>query len=186
MKHLIALSLTLFSCASQVVAAEADDHIFVSEEHKFSVQYPKAWNTAETILPQTVIRLESPDGEDFNVAVTEIPQLKDVSPEEYSTKMLPLVETMIASSLAKQYPDIALVEKGKTTLSQQPALYFITDYTIHAVGRELPIRCYTAITKHKDKQYTLTFRVPKSFYDELFPTLQRLALGFQIRKISGE
>lgn len=82
MKQLSIIFFTLITCSSHIFAAEADDHIFVSNEHRFSVQYPKAWNTAETILPQTIIRLESPDGEDFNVGVTEIPQLKDVSPKE--------------------------------------------------------------------------------------------------------
>ncbi len=84
------------------LAAFSDDHIFVSEEQKFSVQYPKKWNRAETILPQTIIRLESPDGEDFNIGVTDIPQLKDVPVKDYTKTMLGLVETMIDKSLSKQ------------------------------------------------------------------------------------
>ncbi len=184
MKLFISALIVFLTAYPILQAAESEDQIFVSEEQKFSLQYPKTWSRAETILTQTVIRLESPDGEDFNVAVTEIPQLKSAPVKEYTSKMLQLIETLISTNLSKQYPDIKLVSKGETTLSQQPALYYITDFTIHAAGRELPIRCYTLMTKHEDKQYTLTFRVPRPFYDEFFPTIQRLALGFQIFKNS--
>lgn len=187
MKVSFLYSMALLLTFHVLLAAEADDHIFVSRENDFSMQYPKTWNRAETVHPQTVIRLESTDGNDYNIGVTTLdPELRGNSPDEFVQGMLPNVEYLVTNILSKNFPDAKLLKKGRTTLSQQPALFYIMDFTISAAGREIPMRSYVIVTKYNTKQYTLTFRSPQPFFDQYMPAIQRLALGFQFTKTKIE
>lgn len=147
------------------------------------MSYPKSWTRGELVQPQTIIRVESPNGDDYNIMVVKNSALKDMSPKKFADGMLARIDDVISNVLTKNYPDAHLIKKGITTLSQQDAVYYIVDYTLNAAGRELPMRSYVICSKHGDKQYTLTFRTPKPFFDEYLPIIQQLALGFQFRKV---
>jgi hypothetical protein len=184
MKPLIQLLLTTLIITTSAFAS--DYHVFVSEEHGFSMQYPKTWNKGEVIHPQTVIRVESPDGDDYNIVVVQDPALRDMSPQQYADWMLGQVDSLVSNVLSRNYPDARLIKKGTTQLSQQPAVYYMIDYTLSAAGCEIPMRSYAISTKHGDKEYTLTFRTPQAFFDEFIPMIQILALGFQLTKVKVE
>ncbi len=180
MKSLFRFALLVLLIGHATYAS--DNHVFVSKEHEFSVQYPKSWTPGEVVHAQTTIRVESPDGDDFNITVVEDAALRDMTPKEYVGGMMGQVDNLVTNILSRNYPDATLIEKGKTQLSQQPALYYVMDYTLSAAGRNIPMRSYAISTKHGSKQYTLTFRTPKQFYLGYLPTIQRLALGFQFTK----
>jgi len=184
MKPLIQLLLTTLIITTSAFAP--DDHVFVSEEHGFSMQYPKTWNKGEVVHPQTVIRVESPDGDDYNITVVQDLALRDMSPQQYVDWMLDQVDSLVSNVLSRNYPDARLIKKGTTQLSQQPAVYYMIDYTLSAAGREIPMRSYAISTKYGEKQYTLTFRTPKPFFNEYFQMIQMLALGFQFTKVRVE
>lgn len=129
-----------------------------------------------------MLRVESPDGDDFNITVVKDEALRDMTPKQYVRGMLGQVDNLVTNIFSTNYPDITLIEKGSTQLSQQAALFYIMDYTLSAAGRDIPMRSYAISTKYKNKQYTLTFRTPKQFFDAYLPTIQRLALGFQLTK----
>ena len=134
-------------------------------------------------MHRLVIRVESPDGDDYNIGIAMLdPALRAKAPYEFAQGMLQHVDYLISNVLSKNYPDARLVKKGLTTLSQQPALFYIMDFTLSAAGREIPMRSYVIVTKHGAKQYTLTFRTPQAFFDQYMPIIQRLALGFQLTK----
>lgn len=181
MKPIIPILVTLHAITAVVVFA-ADTHIFTSEVHGFSMQYPASWNRAETTLPQTVIRVESPGGDDYNIVVTQDPSLRSITPQQFADGMLSNADMIVPNVLAKNYPDARLVKKGITQLSQQPAFFYIADFTLKAAGRELPMRSYVISTKSGDKHYILTFRTPQPVFEQFLPVIQQLAIGFQLKK----
>lgn len=164
------------------ICLASDDHVFICKEHEFSMQYPDTWSVGESIHPQTVIRVESPDGDDYNITVVKDPALTKFTTEQYAKEMLTRIDTLV-NVMSQSYPDAKLVKKGTTQLSQQPAVYYIVDYYLFAAGKDISVRSLAISTKHKDKQYTLTFRTPQKFFDSYYPTIQRLALGFQLTKL---
>jgi hypothetical protein len=179
---LILVLLASLAFSTPMLASESDYHLFVSEKHRFSMQYPASWNRAKTIHLQTIIRIESPDGDDYNITVEQLPILKSMSTQEFVEIMHAGVDSLVDKVLSSSYPDIRLIEKGTTQLSQQPAVYYITDYTLSAAGHVIPMRGYIISTKYGDKQYTLTFRTPQLFFSEYLPTIKILALAFQLTK----
>lgn len=181
-RKLFAALVLLFFCVANIQSAESDYHLFVSNENNFSVQYPKSWNRASVIHPQTVIRVESPVGDDFNVTAVKNLDLQDMTPDEYATLMHDNAEALVTNLLAQQYPDAKLINKGKTTLSQQPAMYYVADFTLSAAGTKITLRTLAITTKYRDKQYTLTFRTPVQFFPEYEPVIQFIALSFQLNK----
>lgn len=136
------------------------------------------------VHPQTVIRVESPDGDDFNITVVENPSLQSMSPSEYTKQMYNNVEHLVSNLRSQNFPDAVLVRKGTTKLSQQPAVFYEIDFTLSAAGREIAMRSYAISTKFRDKQYTLTFRTARQFFAEYRPIIEIIALSFQFTKLS--
>jgi len=178
--------LTVLLVTTHLQAAEPDYHLFVSKIHKFTVQYPRSWNRADVVHQQTVIRVESPDGDDFNTTVVQDQAFLSLSPSEYSKIMYNQVDTLVSNIMSKNYPDAKLVKKEISTLSQQPAILYEMDYTLSAAGRDIAMRSYVISTKHKDKQYTLTFRTPRQFFPVYRPVIELITLSFQLTKTSIE
>ena len=175
-KLLIVILITL-GIQSSVVATDFER--FVSRVHGFTVEYPTRWKLSDTVHPETVISVASPDGDDFNVVVLKDPALNQMSAEEFAQGMS---RYFSIEQLRSIYPDSKLIEKGTTTLSQQPAAYYVFDYSLSAMGREISMRAYVITTKYGDRQYTLTFRTPQQFFEEYMPVIQMLALSFQLIK----
>ncbi len=182
-KKLILTAFALLFVPPSLSEAESNYHAFTSAIYKFAVSYPKTWNRGEAVYPQTVIRVESPDGEDFNVTVIRNRYIRELSPNEYATMMHDNADVLVSSILSKNYPDVKLIRKGITTLSQQPAVFYEFDFTLSAIGRELPMRGFVVSTKYEDKQYTLTFRALQQYFAEYRPIIEIIALSFQLTKI---
>ena len=164
-------------------SSHAQDYTtFVSEEHRFSMQYPATWTRGDLLHPQSVIRLESPDGDDYVVSVVKNSALRNTSPSDYVDALLPQMNYLVDEIITQNYPDAHLVDKGKTLLSQQPAAYMTFDYTLSAAGIDIPMRGYSISTVYDSKEYSLGFRGPQRFFDDYMPTIQILALGFQFTK----
>lgn len=185
-KRVFSVLLSTLLVTTYLQAAEPNYHLFVSETHKFSVQYPRSWNRADVIHPQTVIRVESPDGDDFNITVVQNQALQSLTPREYSKIMYDQVDVLVSNILSRNYPDVKLVKKGITTLSQQPAVFYEIDFTLSAAGREIAMRSYVISTRYNDSHYTLTFRTPRQFFAEYRPVIEFIALSFQLTKTSND
>ncbi len=170
------------------VAAVAYAHgsgykVFTSQEHGFSMQYPDTWEIGGTVNPNTVIRVVSPEGDDYNIVVWEDEEFLSMSELEFAEHIIDHSEYFIAQAVSLNYPNPKLISSGITNLSQQPAAYIYFDFKISAVGREIPIRCLTIVTKRENKSYTLTFRTPVPFFEEYKTVIEALALAFQLNKV---
>lgn len=185
MSKVVAIGENCLSHNFSKSTSESDNEVFVSYKHGFSMQYPKSWNKGETIHPQTVIRVESIDGEDYNITVFYSSDLVEMSTDDYVDGMLATNTGPLVEMLYKSYKNVRLVNKGKTQLSQQAAVFYTIDFTLNALGTELPMRSYIVMTKHEGKQYTLTFRCPQVFFEEYLPIIRVLALGFQFIKLKA-
>lgn len=158
------------------------NQVFISEEHDFSMQYPRDWSAGKTLHSQTIIRVSSPDDDDYNITVVSDPAFLKMTPERYSSEMLTQVDALVSKILAKNYPDARLAGKGLSKLSQQTAVYYLMDFTLSAAGKGIPMRSYAISTIYKGKQYTLTFRTTKERFNDYYPMIQNLALEFQFTK----
>ena len=156
--------------------------VFVSKEFLFSAQHPKNWTKAAKIHPETVFRVESEGGDDFSVSAIRKPEFLTVTAREVAENMRDHKEAIIAT-MRRAYPGAQMIESGITTLSSQPAFYYVADAPISAAGTEVVMRIYQIQTTYKDVNYSLTFRTLKQFYDEYLPKIKTMALAFQLIKI---
>jgi len=171
------LAIAIFSIGIAFSAPEFST--FVSKQAKFSVEYPSSWKPFESKFRKeiTPLHLVSEDGLDFVLSV--IPGLdSDVTPEESVKYILTHIDSII-EKMRMDHPDAKLVDCGETILSNQPAAWYVFDFTI---SKLLPIRGICVETSFDGKAYTLTFKCLRQDYDAGFEIRRAVLLSFQLEK----
>ena len=81
---LILVLIAALTITASAQGAGPNYHLYVSDAFNFSVEYPRSWNRGDVLHPQTVIRVESPDGDDFNITVVPNKALEKIAAKEFS------------------------------------------------------------------------------------------------------
>lgn len=184
-RKIVALLFVGLVAIPQLVQADVKAQLFVSQENSFSVQYPSSWNRwnqDQHVHPETVLQVVSPQGHDLVVVVTANELFRDVTPQEFADVLSKAKSHQIVEPLARNYPDVHLVQSGVTTLSQQPAFFYEVEFSLNAAGVRVPWSALAIMTKFRNKQYTLTFRSPTTIFPEYRAIIKMIALSFQLIK----
>src|SRR2546423_11231388 len=105
-------------------------------QYPFSARYPKDWSIVPITDSVTRLMVESQDGID-SLSINVVGQLglKQSSPKELVAEAMKMD---YAGFLRPKYPDVNVLDKGETSISNQPAIYVIFTATIVRYGITRP------------------------------------------------
>lgn len=171
-----ASGLSAFASANTSVLVHRDD------EAGFILQYPGNWSSVPATHQRTRLKIVSERGagsEDCVVNVQIDETLRGV-PLSESIRRMPDARTF-QRALRSAIPDATVVESGKTYLSNQEAIFFVSVFTFRSAGLEIPVKMITIQTIRDRRVYTVGCRAREAEFDSLMPVFQIIFGGLLIK-----
>ena len=148
----------------------------------FIFQYPKTWTPVPSTHKRTRIKIVSErgaGGEDCSVNVQVDDNLRKLSSQE-AIRQMPSANSY-QQSLRTAIPDATVIETGKTYLSNQEAVFYVSTFTFRSVGMEVPIKMIHVQTIRNGKVYAVACRASSSDFARHMPAFQIILAGFLIK-----
>lgn len=168
------------------IAKEQKYELVVNNAKSFSAKYPSDWKPTKSLYSTTVLKVESPDGQDYGINVITDDKLNLTSADKIAAFLKKYEGNALFNSLKSQMPKATLVENGTTTLSNLPAIYNVIDFPVSASGVEFSMRLHTIVTVFRNRVYTLNFRCRPDEYSDFLKTIKLLSLFFQINTLTDQ
>lgn len=159
--------------------SQADLLQYRDEEFRFSIHYPRSWATVEATHAQTRFKAVSNGGTempDLSVVVTSLPRSAKGFIQDEFVKSIDVQAYL--EYMRQSIPNAELIEHGQTMLSNQPAYYFVIQFTHRFLGIEVPVRQIQVQTARERNVYTITFRTDPEIFAESFALFEVLSAGF--------
>jgi len=156
--------------------------VYRDEQARFVLSYPISWARVPSTHQRTRIKIVSEEGaggEDCAVNVQELEGASNLSPAE-AIRSLPNARSY-EHTLRTALPDAKVVRSGKTYLSNQEAVFFVTTFTVRSVSLEVPMKSIVVQTARNGKLYTASCRSSPERFEELMPIFQVIFSGLLIK-----
>jgi hypothetical protein len=150
--------------------------VYRDSRYLFSAHYPKTWTTVPISHPQTRFKVRSENGfDDYSINIGSSDSLKNMTPKEFVEMMN---ETDPLESVRPYLPDVVLLKKGNSYLSNQEAFFFVYKGVFKSAGVELSVTIMQWQTIKYGNVYTLTCRAETERFETMLPVFQKILFGF--------
>lgn len=156
--------------------------IFRDVQSGFILQYPDSWAKVPSTHEKTRIKVVSAEGmggEDCGVNVQIEEGIKALTPQE-SVRLFP-DGLAYQQNMRSVIPDLKVESSGRTHISNQDAIFYLSSFTFRSVGLEVPMKMMQVMTARKGKIFTITCRAGATEFESKLPVFLTIYVGFLIK-----
>jgi hypothetical protein len=167
-----------FQLGLSLAASDKDIQIYRDKDYRFILQYPATWSQVPSTHQGTRIKIVSENGDGDQDCMVNVQKTKKTSTKEFlrSAPSAKEHERILRNVL----PDVKVIKRGETYISNQGAIYYIIDSIFKSVGIEVPMRQFMIVTAKNEHLYTVTCRATQEEFEQYLPDFQIVFAGFLI------